>query len=103
MSEAFARDALLFAGEMFLLSAVILALAWEASQAIRHRAALRHLVWLGALTALIADGVLARSYRQIHILDVKALMAIVESENPGTLKISDRIFGKPDGVLMTSD
>jgi CRP-like cAMP-binding protein len=53
--------------------------------------------------ALIADGVLARSYRQIHILDVKALMAIVESENPGTLKISDRIFGKPDGVLMTSD
>lgn len=53
--------------------------------------------------ALIAEGILARSYRQIHILDVKALMAIVESENPGTLKISDRIFGKPDGVLMTSD
>jgi len=59
MSEIFARNALLFAGEMFLLSAVILALAWEASQAIRGRAALRHLVWMGAFLALIALPVLA--------------------------------------------
>ena len=59
MNEDFARDALLFAGEMFLLSAVILALAWEAAQAIRNRAALRHLVWVGAFVALIALPVLA--------------------------------------------
>jgi beta-lactamase regulating signal transducer with metallopeptidase domain len=59
MSETFARDALLFAGEMFLLSAVILALAWEAAQAIRNRAALRHLVWVGGFFALIALPVLA--------------------------------------------
>ncbi|HEY8950321.1 MAG TPA: M56 family metallopeptidase [Rhizomicrobium sp.] len=59
MSEDFARDALLFAGEMFLLSAVILALAWETAQGIRNRAALRHLVWVGAFLALIALPVLA--------------------------------------------
>jgi len=53
--------------------------------------------------ALIADGVLARSYRQIQILDVKGLMAIVERENPGTLALNETIFGKPDGVLATSD
>lgn len=53
--------------------------------------------------ALIAEGILARSYRQIHILDVKALTEIVERENPGTLKLNEAIFGKPAGVLTTSD
>ena len=52
---------------------------------------------------LIAEGVLARSYRQIQILDMQALMNIVERENPGTLKLNEAIFGKPDGVLTTSD
>jgi CRP-like cAMP-binding protein len=53
--------------------------------------------------AMIADGVLARSYRQIQVLDLPALIAIVERENPGTLGFNETIFGKPDGVLMTSD
>lgn len=53
--------------------------------------------------ALIADGILARSYRQIQVLDVQALIEIVERENPGTLGFNESIFGKPDGVLMTSD
>lgn len=54
MSELLSRNVLLFAGEMFILSAIILALAWEGAQLFRHRAALRHLVWLGAFAALIA-------------------------------------------------
>lgn len=53
--------------------------------------------------ALIAEGILARSYRQIQVLDMRALMNIVERENPGTLKLNEAIFNKPDGVLMTSD
>ena len=53
--------------------------------------------------ALIADGILARSYRQIQVLDMPALMKIVERENPGTLKLNESIFRKPDGVLTTSD
>lgn len=53
--------------------------------------------------ALIAEGILARSYRQIQILDFKALMNIVERENPGTLKLNEAIFAKPDGALATSD
>jgi CRP-like cAMP-binding protein len=53
--------------------------------------------------ALIAEGILARSYRQIQILDVNALMDIVERENPGTLKLNEAIFAKPAGALATSD
>ncbi|HSC61773.1 MAG TPA: M56 family metallopeptidase [Rhizomicrobium sp.] len=69
MSEFVAKSALLFAGEMFLLSAVILALAWEVAQAIRNRAALRHLVWVGAFVALIALPVLALLVpSQFHVL-----------------------------------
>jgi hypothetical protein len=52
---------------------------------------------------LISEGVLARSYRQIQILDVQALIEIVNRENPGTLEQNETIFGKPGGVLMTSD
>lgn len=52
---------------------------------------------------LIAEGVLARSYRKIQILKMQALADIVERENPGTLKLNETIFRKPDGVLMTSD
>ena len=73
MSEFVAKSALLFAGEMFLLSAVILALAWEAAQAIRNRAALRHLVWVGAFVALIALPVLALLVpSQFHVLAFSA-------------------------------
>jgi len=53
--------------------------------------------------ALIAEGVLARSYRQIQILDLQALMDIIERENPGTRQVNAAIFGKPQGVLATSD
>lgn len=53
--------------------------------------------------ALITEGVLARSYRQIQILDVQALVDIVDRENPGTLTLHQAVFGKPSGVLMTSD
>lgn len=53
--------------------------------------------------ALIAEGVLARSYRQIQVLDVQALIDIVERENPGTLKMNEIVYAKPDGVLLTSD
>ena len=53
--------------------------------------------------ALIEEGILARSYRQIQVLDLQALMSIVERENPGTIKLNESIFGKPDGVLRTSD
>ncbi|MGN6515989.1 MAG: M56 family metallopeptidase [Rhizomicrobium sp.] len=59
MSELLSRNVLLFAGEMFILSAIILALAWEASHLFRNRAALRHLVWLGAFASLIVLPVLA--------------------------------------------
>lgn len=59
MSEILARNMLLFAGEMFVISAVVLALAWEGAHLFRHRAALRHLVWLGAFAALIVLPVLA--------------------------------------------
>ena len=54
-------------------------------------------------SALIAEGVLARSYRQIQVLDVQALIDIVERENPGTLKMNEIVYAKPDGVLLTSD
>jgi CRP/FNR family transcriptional regulator, cyclic AMP receptor protein len=53
--------------------------------------------------ALIAEGVLARSYRQIQVLDMQALMSIVERENPGTLALNETVFRKPAGVFMTSD
>jgi len=59
MSEFFARNALLFAGEAFVMSAVVLALAWEASHMVRSRASLRHLVWGGAFAALLLLPVLA--------------------------------------------
>jgi CRP-like cAMP-binding protein len=52
---------------------------------------------------LIAEGILARSYRQIQILDVPALIDIIERENPGTRKVNESLFGKPSGVLPTSD
>jgi CRP-like cAMP-binding protein len=52
---------------------------------------------------LIAEGILARSYRQIQILDVQALIDIIERENPGTRKVNESLFGKPSGVLPTSD
>lgn len=53
--------------------------------------------------ALIDEGILARSYRQIQILDLQALMDIIERENPGTRALNAAIFGKPQGVLLTSD
>lgn len=53
--------------------------------------------------ALIAEGILARSYRHIQILNVRALMDIVERENPGTLALNAEVFGKPAGVIATSD
>jgi beta-lactamase regulating signal transducer with metallopeptidase domain len=59
MSELFAQNALLFAGEAFVMSAVVLALAWEASHLVRNRASLRHLVWVGAFAALLLLPVLA--------------------------------------------
>jgi beta-lactamase regulating signal transducer with metallopeptidase domain len=59
MSEFFARNALLFAGEAFVMSAVVLALAWEASHMVRSRASLRHLVWGSAFAALLLLPVLA--------------------------------------------
>ncbi|HSM95060.1 MAG TPA: Crp/Fnr family transcriptional regulator [Rhizomicrobium sp.] len=52
---------------------------------------------------LIDEGILARSYRQIQVLDLKALMNIVEHENPGTIRLNETMFSKPDGVLKTSD
>ena len=59
MSEFFAQNALLFAGEAFVMSAVVLALAWEASHMVRSRASLRHLVWGSAFAALLLLPVLA--------------------------------------------
>ena len=59
MSEFVARNALLFAGEAFVMSAVVLALAWEASHMVRSRASLRHLVWGSAFAALLLLPVLA--------------------------------------------
>jgi CRP-like cAMP-binding protein len=53
--------------------------------------------------ALISEGVLARSYRQIQVLDVQALIDIADRENPGTTKMNEAIFAKPSGILMTSD
>ncbi|MBS0274333.1 MAG: hypothetical protein JSR55_08015 [Proteobacteria bacterium] len=53
MSELLAQNALLLAGEAFVMSAVVLALAWEASHLVRNRASLRHLVWVGAFAALL--------------------------------------------------
>ena len=59
MSELFAQNALLFAGEAFVMSAVVLALAWEASHLVRDRASLRHLVWVGAFAVLLLLPLLA--------------------------------------------
>jgi beta-lactamase regulating signal transducer with metallopeptidase domain len=59
MSEDFAKTALLFAGELFLLSGVVVALAWEAAHLSRSRASLRHLVWLGDFASLLVLPVLA--------------------------------------------
>lgn len=59
MSEFFAQNALLFAGEAFVMSAVMLALAWEASHLVPNRASLRHLVWVSAFLALLLLPVLA--------------------------------------------
>ncbi|MBS0277227.1 MAG: Crp/Fnr family transcriptional regulator [Proteobacteria bacterium] len=53
--------------------------------------------------ALIGEGILARSYRQIQILNVRALIDIIERENPGSRKANESIFGKPNGILRTSD
>lgn len=53
--------------------------------------------------AMIDDGILARRYRQLEVLDVRALAAIVESESPGFLAINLPIFAKPNGILSAAD
>lgn len=53
--------------------------------------------------ALIAKGILARSYRRIEIIDIAALRAIVEEEDPGSLKGNEAVFAKPVNVLAGSD
>ncbi|HEY2033409.1 MAG TPA: M56 family metallopeptidase [Rhizomicrobium sp.] len=53
MSTLFVQNLLLFAGEAFVTSAIVVALAWEASHLFRNRASLRHLVWAGAFAALL--------------------------------------------------
>jgi beta-lactamase regulating signal transducer with metallopeptidase domain len=89
MSEAFARDALLFASEMFLFSAVILALAWEAAQAIPNRAALRHLVWAGAFAALIALPVLTLAVPSQFHFALPSASAISEAVTPRLVQSVD--------------
>ncbi|HWA29740.1 MAG TPA: Crp/Fnr family transcriptional regulator [Rhizomicrobium sp.] len=53
--------------------------------------------------AMIKEGILARRYRQLEVLDVKALAGIVERESPGFLAINIPIFTKPKGVLNAAD
>ncbi len=57
MSSLFALRALLFGGELFLASSLIMALAWLGSA--QKSASARHLTWLGAFGALLALPVLA--------------------------------------------
>ncbi len=52
MNSLFALRALLFAGECFAASAVLLSLAWLASKFLRE-ASLRHVVWLTAFGTLL--------------------------------------------------
>lgn len=91
MSEAFARDGLLFAGEMFLFSAVILALAWEAAQAIPNRAALRHLVWVGAFVALIALPMLTWVVPSQFHFALPSASAISEAVTPRLVQSVDAV------------
>jgi len=53
--------------------------------------------------AMIKEGILARRYRQLEVLNVKALADIIEKESPGFLAQSIPIFTKPDGVLNAAD
>ena len=59
MSSLFALRALLFAGECFLGSALILATAWLAARGVCKTASQRHLIWLVAFSALLVLPVLA--------------------------------------------
>lgn len=69
MSTLFAQNTLLFGGEAFAMSAIVLALAWEASHLFRDRASLRHLIWAGAFVALLLLPVLAWVVpAQIHVM-----------------------------------
>ena len=71
-----AQSGLVLAGEMFVASAIVLALAFEAAQMCAGRAALRHLVWVCALATLIALPLLAVGVpSQIHVLLPAAPMA----------------------------
>lgn len=53
--------------------------------------------------ALIAEGILARSYRQIQVSDLQALRNIIEEEDPGSLTANEALFTKPLNVLAGSD
>ncbi|MDE2265509.1 MAG: M56 family metallopeptidase [Alphaproteobacteria bacterium] len=59
MSSLIALRALLFGGECFLGAALILALAWLATENFRGTASQRHLVWLAAFGAVLVLPLLA--------------------------------------------
>jgi len=59
MSSLFALRALLFAGECFLGSALILGTAWIAARGVCKTASQRHLIWLVAFGALLVLPILA--------------------------------------------
>lgn len=53
--------------------------------------------------AMIDEGILARRYRRLEVLNVKALVDIVEQESPGFMATNIQIFTKPSGVLNAAD
>lgn len=53
--------------------------------------------------AMIDEGILARRYRRLEVLKVRALVDIVERESPGFLATNIPIFTKPGGVLNAAD
>ncbi len=55
------------------------------------------------INGLIRDGILARSYMKIRVLDVRALMAIIDAEEPDSWAWRDRLFSRPANVLKGSD
>ena len=53
--------------------------------------------------ALIKDGILARNYRQIQIVDLQALQRIVTQEDPGNAERVTALLARPAGILSASD
>jgi len=55
------------------------------------------------LVALTRDGVLARNYRRLTVIDVAKLTEIIDSEDPGTPEMRAALFERPKHTFKAAD